>query len=101
MFSLEQRPEAIIAGNDLTLFEILKYVKEHNIKIPDELALIGIDDVEFASIYSPPLTTIAQPTVEMGKKAASLLIKKIKKDPEDEFKSEYRFEPKLIARDSC
>jgi DNA-binding LacI/PurR family transcriptional regulator len=37
----------------------------------------------------------------MGKKAASLLIKKIKKDPDDEFKSEYRFEPKLIARDSC
>lgn len=101
MFSLEKRPEAIIAGNDLTLMEILKYVKENNIKIPDELALIGIDDVDFASIYSPPLTTIAQPTVEMGKKAASLLIKKIKKDPDDEFKSEYRFEPKLIARDSC
>jgi len=101
MYSLEKRPEAIIAGNDLTLIEILKYVKENSIKIPDELALIGIDDVEFASIYSPPLTTIAQPTVEMGKKAASLLIKKIKGDTDDAFKSEYRFEPKLIARDSC
>jgi len=101
MYSLEKRPEAIIAGNDLTLIEILKYVKENSIKIPDELALIGIDDVEFASIYSPPLTTIAQPTVEMGKKAASLLIKKIKNDTDDELKLEYRFEPKLIARDSC
>ncbi|QUW21338.1 substrate-binding domain-containing protein [Sporosarcina sp. Marseille-Q4063] len=101
MFSLEKRPEAIIAGNDLTLFEILKYVNENNIKVPDDLALIGIDDVGFASIYSPPLTTIAQPTVEMGKKAASLLVKKINKDTDEAYKSEYRFEPKLIARDSC
>lgn len=101
MFSLVKPPEAIIAGNDLTLFQVLKYVKENDLKIPKDLALIGVDDVEYASIYHPPLTTIAQPTVEMGMKAASLLIKKIKDDTGEEFKPEYRFEPKLIVRASC
>lgn len=101
MFSLDEKPEAIIAGNDLTLFEVLKYAKKHEFKIPEDLALIGIDDVDFASIYHPPLTTIAQPTIEMGKKAASILIGKIKDESNVEVKSTYRFEPKLIARGSC
>lgn len=101
MFSLDVRPEAIIAGNDLTLFEILKYAKGNKLDIPGDLALIGIDEVDFASIYCPPLTTVAQPSVEMGAKAASLLLGKIKNDSNDEFKSIYRFEPKLIARESC
>lgn len=101
MFSLDEKPEAIVAGNDLTLFEILKYAKANNLSIPGDLALIGIDDVDFASIYSPPLTTIAQPAVEMGKQAASLLIQKVKKEPNEDCKLVYRFEPKLIVRESC
>lgn len=101
MFSLDEKPEAIIAGNDLTLFEILKYAKANNLNIPRDLALIGIDDVDFASIYSPPLTTIAQPAVEMGKQAASLLIRKVKKEPSEASESVRRFEPELIVRESC
>jgi LacI family kdg operon repressor len=100
MLSLEKPPQAILAGNDLALIEILKYVKEkdNQLKIPLNLDLIGIDDVPFASFYSPPLTTVAQPTFEMGKKAAELLLNKIRKDDVEEHNPIYRFEPKLIIR---
>lgn len=101
MFSLSEPPQALLAGNDRTLVEVLKFVKENDIAIPNDLALIGVDDVSFASFYNPSITTIAQPTFEMGKKAAELLLSKIQKTDQTESQQLYRFEPKLIARDSC
>jgi LacI family kdg operon repressor len=99
MLSLKKPPQAILAGNDLALIEILKYVKENDINIPEELDLIGIDDLPFAGIFTPPLTTIAQPTFEMGKMAADLLLMKIRKEDNMETKEYvYRFEPRLIIR---
>ncbi|EWG09620.1 LacI family DNA-binding transcriptional regulator [Cytobacillus firmus] len=101
MLELADPPKAILAGNDLTLIEILKYVKENNLKVPEDLAIIGIDDVSFASFYEPGLTIVAQPAFEIGKKAAELLLNKIQKKAAAEEKLVYRFEPKLIVRESC
>ncbi|MEH7324175.1 substrate-binding domain-containing protein [Cytobacillus firmus] len=81
--------------------KILKYVKENNLKVPEDLAIIGIDDVSFASFYEPGLTIVAQPAFEIGKKAAELLLNKIQKKAGAEEKLVYRFEPKLIVRESC
>lgn len=92
-------PEGLIAGNDLTLLEILKLCKKENISIPDELAIIGIDEVPFASAFQPSLTTIAQPTFEMGNKAAELLFAKMNND-DLSLKNVYRFEPKMNIRAS-
>lgn len=100
MLMLEEPPTAILAGNDLALFEILKYVKENKLSIPDDLAVIGIDDVSFASIYSPTITTIAQPTFQMGKKATELLLNKIHNQNIKDEGPDYRFEPNLIIRES-
>ncbi|SEQ64024.1 LacI family DNA-binding transcriptional regulator [Piscibacillus halophilus] len=100
MFSLEQPPEALLAGNDLALIEILQFTKKHQLQIPSDLAVIGIDDVSFASIYNPELTTIAQPTDEMGKKAAELLISQIQGE-KPPFQQIYRFSPTLLSRSSC
>jgi LacI family transcriptional regulator, kdg operon repressor len=98
LFSSDCPPEALFAINDLTLMEILQFVKENNIRIPDDLAVISIDDVAFANIYSPSLTTIAQPTFEMGKKAAERLFKKI--DQKNGDSQIIRFSPTLIKRES-
>ncbi|MBA2872966.1 LacI family kdg operon repressor [Anoxybacillus calidus] len=99
LFSSECPPQALFAINDLTLMEILNFVKENNIKIPDDLALISIDDVSFANIYTPSLTTIAQPTFEMGRKAAERLFMKIDQRNEDRHQI-LRFSPTLIKRES-
>ncbi|SDQ20834.1 transcriptional regulator, LacI family [Virgibacillus subterraneus] len=99
LFSLDKKPDAIISGNDLTLMEILKYTFENDIEIGKDIGLITIDEVSFGPIHSPPLTTIAQPTFEMGKEVATILLKKIKdkkiKDPVI-----HRHEPSIIIRNS-
>lgn len=100
MLSLEQPPDAILAGNDLALIEILKYVKHRTLNIPADLAVIGIDDVSFASFYTPSITTVAQPTFEMGKKAAALLLDKIRNKRTEDHHPDYRFAPELLIRDS-
>ncbi|WP_053360910.1 substrate-binding domain-containing protein [Bacillus sp. FJAT-27251] len=101
MLSMENPPRAILAGNDLTLIEILKYVKENQLRIPEDLAVIGIDDVSFASFYEPGLTIVAQPAFEIGNKAAELLLNKIQKKEVPGEQMVYRFEPTLIVRESC
>lgn len=100
MMQLPTPPEAILAGNDLVLAEILKFAKQYKLDIPDDLAIIGIDDVSFASIYNPELTTIAQPTSEMGMDAAKLLLNRIKGISEDD-QNHYRYTPTLMRRSSC
>lgn len=101
LFNLKEPPNAILASNDRALYEVLKYIKANKLKIPNDIAVIGIDDVSYASIYNPAITTIAQPAFEMGKKSAEILLYKIMK--KDNYKKEmtHRFEPKLIKRSSC
>ncbi|WP_077325270.1 LacI family DNA-binding transcriptional regulator [Virgibacillus siamensis] len=101
MFTKTTQPEAIVASNDRVLLEVLAYTKKHHLDIPKDIALIGIDDVSFASIYNPALTTIAQPAFQMGKKAAELLLGLIRDNSNEEDFGIYRFEPKLITRESC
>lgn len=95
----EHRPQAILASNDTVLMEVLKYCMFNKVSIPHDLAVIGIDDVSFASFYNPPLTTIAQPTFEMGKKAAEILFDRIfRKETTD--RHIIRLAPKLVQRSS-
>ncbi|PWU69566.1 LacI family DNA-binding transcriptional regulator [Gracilibacillus dipsosauri] len=100
MLALREPPDAMLALNDLVLVEILHYMKENQLQIPKDLAIIGIDDVTFASVYNPALTTIAQPAFAMGKKAAELLLEKISNITKRREGIVYRFEPKIMRRDS-
>ena len=101
LLALETPPNAIFAGNDIVLLEILKYFKEQNIRIPDDVAIISIDDVPFASLYSPPITTISQPAIEMANLAVELLLQQINKEENENEQTLYRLEPSLIVRNSC
>ncbi|MFX0560484.1 LacI family DNA-binding transcriptional regulator [Tepidibacillus infernus] len=101
MLNLKEPPTALLAGNDLALMEVLNYLKENHLTIPKDLAIIGVDDVPFANIFDPPLTTISQPAFEMGKKAAKLLLDKIDDKENINEINIHRFEPKLMIRRSC
>ncbi|WP_156855222.1 LacI family DNA-binding transcriptional regulator [Oceanobacillus sp. AG] len=101
MMCLPIPPTALLAINDRTLIEILTYTKEEQLRIPDDLALINVDDVSFASIYNPALTTIAQPAFEMGKKAAEVLFDLMHDKNLSTDTKVYRFKPELIIRESC
>lgn len=100
MLSLHDPPTALFAGNDLTLMEVLNYTKKTKMNIPEDLALMSIDDVAFAHIYSPTLTTIAQPAFEMGREAAKLLMCTIQQTSGGSEGKIRRFKPHLIVRSS-
>lgn len=94
------RPNALIAGNDFVLKEVLKCLQELAIQVPEELALVGLDDVPYASFLNPPITTVAQPTYDIGKKAAELLLQDINSTLAKKETSVYRFQPSLSVRQS-
>ena len=91
---------AIVTPNDLCAYGIYKYAQLHNIHIPDELSVVGYDDIIYSDFFTPGLTTIRQPAYDMGRIAAERLIELCndpdkKRDPEDII-----FKPKLIVRES-
>ena len=100
LFELVAPPEAILAGNDFVLMEVLKYIKNNNLSIPKDVAIIGIDDVPYASFFTPSITTVSQPIIEMANLAVQLLMKQIN-EKELGQPEVYRLQPTLIARDSC
>ncbi|GGE44339.1 LacI family transcriptional regulator [Pullulanibacillus camelliae] len=103
LLALTPRPTAIIAGNDLTLMEILKSIKRDKKHIPNDFALLGIDDVAYAPLFEPPLTTIAQPAFQIGEAAARCLLEKINSESMNDRRQPgiHRFQPKLVVRASC
>ncbi|HEY4269203.1 MAG TPA: LacI family DNA-binding transcriptional regulator [Galbitalea sp.] len=68
------RPTAIFAANDLSAIRVLEVAAELGIRVPEELSVIGFDDVPDAASATPPLTTMAQPLKEMGANALQLLL---------------------------
>ena len=101
LFQLDYPPEAVLAGNDIVLIEVLKYLNEKKLSIPKDVAVIGIDEVPFAAFYTPPLTVVEQPKIDMANRAAKLLLEKINEDNGDGKTNVYRMNPELIDRNSC
>ncbi|WP_066188437.1 MULTISPECIES: LacI family DNA-binding transcriptional regulator [Gracilibacillus] len=100
LFQNEQPPDVLFAINDRVLHEVLTFIKQQGLRIPEEVAVISIDDVSFANFYNPPLTTISQPAFDMGKKAAEILFECMV-DQKEEKLQVYRFPPTLNKRESC
>ncbi|NPA91823.1 MAG: LacI family transcriptional regulator [Chloroflexi bacterium] len=75
MMSLRPKPEAVLCYNDLTAFGVLAEAWAMGVRVPDDLAVIGFDNLPFSELTAPPLTTVAQPTEEMGQTAVSLLLR--------------------------
>jgi DNA-binding LacI/PurR family transcriptional regulator len=68
-----RRPSAVFAANDLMAIGAIKRAKENGLRIPEDLAVVGFDDIAIVRVYEPALTTIAQPAYEMGRESMRLL----------------------------
>jgi DNA-binding LacI/PurR family transcriptional regulator len=75
--SREDYPTAIVCFNDQQALAVMTALKELNIRIPEDISIIGNDDIMYAKIYPVPLTTIRAPQREIGYKAAEILIRNI------------------------
>jgi LacI family transcriptional regulator len=70
-------PRAVFCANDLMALGALDAVEERGLGVPDDVALLGYDDVEWASLVRPPLTTVLNPAYDTGRAAANLLFDRI------------------------
>lgn len=67
-------PDAVMCANDLVALGVLKAARDRGLRVPDDLAVTGFDDFDFAAAVSPPLTTVSIPGYEMGRLAARVMI---------------------------
>lgn len=77
LLSLNHRPTAILASNDLIAIGAMQAVIESGLSVPDDMSIIGIDDIYAASLIMPRLTTVVKPKREIGKRAAECLLERI------------------------
>jgi LacI family transcriptional regulator, fructose operon transcriptional repressor len=77
MLDLAEPPDALFTVNSLLAEGALQAIRERNLTIPDDIALVTFDETSWASLVQPAITLIAQPTYEIGKTAAELLLQRI------------------------
>ena len=79
---LEQRPDALFAANDLMAAGALRAMDEAGLRAPDDIAVVGFDDLPIAATTSPPLSTIRQDLATVGAVAVDLLVRLLGRDPD-------------------
>jgi LacI family transcriptional regulator len=73
LLALDPRPDALFVANNLMTLGALRAITEAGLRVPHDVLLVGFDDAPWTTLVSPPLTVMAQPTYEIGRRAAQLL----------------------------
>jgi LacI family transcriptional regulator len=96
---LKYKPDAVFVASDTMAYGAMRALREANVRIPNDVAIVGFDDIPTSAKTDPPLTTIRQPVVQMGSKAVDLLIDAIEsgtRPPQKVF-----VDTELVVRESC
>ena len=96
----DQRPTAVLAANDLIAIGLLQGLASHGLAVPDDVAIVGYDDIEFAAAAAVPLSSVRQPRGELGRAGAELLFREIQaRQSGTRVVHEHRqFTPELVVR---
>ncbi|WP_243546166.1 substrate-binding domain-containing protein [Pseudodesulfovibrio tunisiensis] len=98
LHELDERPDALFVGNDMMAFGVINEARRLGLNIPDDLSLVGYDDIHMARYMSPALTTIHQPTSKLGALAVDTLLDRL--DSKRTEAKVIRIEPSLVIRES-
>jgi DNA-binding LacI/PurR family transcriptional regulator/signal transduction histidine kinase len=90
--------EAIVAANDLSALGVMTALQERSIRVPYDMAVVGFDDIEMASISIPPLTTVQQPLSDLGRRAFELVLAQIR---DETVPAQTILPVELVMRQSC
>ena len=93
------RPTAVFCVNDLTALGFLQEMTRNRIRVPEDISIVGYDDIDFAAAAAVPLTSVRQPRQQLGRTAARMLIEEAAAD-ESHQHQQVIFEPQLIVRQS-
>jgi LacI family transcriptional regulator len=95
----DKRPSAIFVWDDRLAIGAMKAIGEANLRIPQDVALVGYDDIEISAYLHPPLTTVRQPTHQIGQTAARILLDKLESEETPEPKK-IILKPELVVRET-
>lgn len=93
-----RRPTAAICANDLLAMGMLQEMVRHGVRVPEEFAIVGYDDIDFAAAAAVPLSSVRKPRQELGRRAAELLLDEARNP--DHLHEQLVFEPTLVVRES-
>jgi LacI family transcriptional regulator len=97
---LKQRPTALICSNDMTAIGVMREAFELGIKVPQDLSLVGFDDIRMAEFTIPPLTTIQMSQTELARLAFEALLQEVKRETPAPEGTEYVLKTRLVLRSS-
>ncbi|MGH9733833.1 MAG: LacI family DNA-binding transcriptional regulator [Candidatus Acidiferrales bacterium] len=89
---------AVFAYNDNTAVAMMRVIQESGLRVPDDISVVGFDDIHAAAYTNPPLTTVRQPLRKMGEIAARTLLDRI--EGREEYVPEIAIEPQFVVRES-
>ena len=95
---MDARPDALFCANDVVAIGVLRGLIERKVHVPKDIAIVGYDDIDFASSSTVPLSSIRQPAYQIGKTSASLLLEEATSSGHAH--QQVLFRPELIARAS-
>jgi LacI family transcriptional regulator len=90
---------ALFAFNDISAMGAIRALRESGLQVPEDVSVVGFDDIQSAAYQNPGLTTVRQPLREMGRAAAEILLKRINR-PGSELHDKHVVEPELIVRET-
>jgi DNA-binding LacI/PurR family transcriptional regulator len=93
------RPTAVFCANDLLALGVLQEMTRRGLGVPDDVAIVGYDDIEFAAAAAVPLSSVRQPREQLGRTAAQLLLEEVA-EPDDHQHRHVVFKPELVVRRS-
>ncbi len=99
LLTLEEKPTAIFAANDLMALGAIYAIQDSGLSVPDDIAVVGYDNREISRIFRPKITTVSLPVYEMGKTAAELVLKQLRKGLKNS--EEIKIKGQLFIRESC
>ena len=96
--AMDNKPTIVFCFNDTMALGLMSRLQQKGIQIPEQISVIGYDNIELAEYFSPPLTTVHQPKRRVGKNAFEILLERIK-DKEHE-KRVFEMHPEIVVRDN-
>ena len=94
------RPTAVLCSNDMTAIGVMRQAYDQNIKIPDDLSVVGFDDIRIAEFTIPPLTTVQMSQKELAKIAFEALLNEVEGHLPPHERHEYELTTNLVLRRS-
>lgn len=98
-YNLQNRPDAVFAANDLVAIGVIQGLTDLGVRIPEEVAVIGIDDIPWCTLIKPQVSSVSNLVGETGRIAVEMLLKRIDSVTPEPFQ-QVKLEPRLVVRES-